>query len=230
LVDELRQWLDRGCPDEEAASLYMRIGDNDDFKKRVQRCPSSCRRRLRFLLIQMSGSDASVYSGTSRKEEGERFRGMYPFLSDLSIPDELKILATDKMTTYWRCVELHERLYLCNSNDECVQCAGELVCAFKEDQSIKDELDFYKLNGKPLGKHRLFHRNREMESIRNLGLRQLIQKERQLRGNIWRIEDEMKKGEKPWLDEERRERLSLRKRELEYVEQLLSNEEGTRRG
>ncbi|MFR4036499.1 MAG: hypothetical protein ACLTZT_01110 [Butyricimonas faecalis] len=42
-------------------------------------------------------------------------------MSDKDCPGELKILAADKITTYWRIVELHDKLYACHENDDCWQ-------------------------------------------------------------------------------------------------------------
>lgn len=221
MKEEIIRWLKQGCNLSDGITLYSRYGNNDQFKHLLKIQPESCKRRLRLSLAILAGVD-SCDPCLQAKQEGDKFRAMYPFLSDKDCPRELKLLATDKMTTYWRCVELHEELFSCHSNQQCLSTAKELVETFIEDQSIKQELEYYKKHGGILGKHRVFAENKRLDSIRRMNIRELIQKEKRLRDNIWRIKSELSKANKPHLQREREIRLRQREEELQLVESILN--------
>jgi len=54
-----------------------------------------------------------------------------------------------------------------------------------------------------------------------MSLRDLIEKERKLLHNIWRIESEIAKNDKPSLLEDRKQRLDQKRNELAEVQRLL---------
>ena len=177
--------------------------------------------KLKLLLCRLAGLEETNYSGAIREMERDRFREMYSFLSDRDCPNELKILAADKITTYWRIVELHEKIFRCGSVEDCLAVSFELVNTFIEDYRIKQELDYYKNHHGVLGKHRIFESQSRVDKMRKMSVKELIRKEKQLRDNIWRIKSEIAKGDKPYLLHEREQRLKEREKELELVTRML---------
>lgn len=214
-------WLREGCDLRKGVALYLRYGDNKTFKKVLISNPESSKFRLKSILCSMAGTSPANLSTIAVKAEQDNFRKMYPFLAKKEIPVEIKILATDKMTTYWDVVRLHDKLFICHTNQDCLSTASDLVNAFKDDQAIKVELDHYRDFGKVLGRHPIFNQNRRVEEIRRMSVRDLVKREKQLRDNIWRIKSEMSKNDKPHLDYERKQRLLERENELSLVLKML---------
>ncbi|WP_294141600.1 hypothetical protein [uncultured Sanguibacteroides sp.] len=220
--EEILEWFKGACNIEQGVALYLKHGENRRFKALLSLHPVIYQRRLKLLLARFAEVEISDYSGTGREKEGDKFRKMYPFLADRDCPAELKILASDKITTYWTCVELHEKLFSCHKNEECLLVVRELVNAFIEDQTIKRELDYYKQHKGILGEHRIFERLKAIERVRSMGVKELFRKERQLRENIWRIKAEIAKGDKPHLLSYREQRLQEKLDELAMVEKRLN--------
>lgn len=219
--EEIIGWLKEGCDIKKGVALYLKYGRNEKFKVLLLSGPERCSSRLKLLLCKVAGLEDTNYSGVVRKMDRDRFREMYAFLADWDCPGELKILAADKMTTYWRIVELHEKLYACHKNDDCLAVAFELVNTFIEDYRIKQELDYYKQHKGILGKHRIFETQARIDRVRKMSVRELLRKDKQLRDNIWRIKSEIAKGDKPHLLAEREKRLEDRERELKDVLRML---------
>lgn len=219
--DEILTWLNEGCDLNKGVALYLLYGDNPHFKMRIVSDPARHSRRIRMLLLDLIGSPLVSVAEVSKRSEEDKFRTMYPFLSDSGIPFEIKALATEKMTTYWNMVRLHDELFQCHKNSECLATARSLVETFIEDQAIKAELDHFGQFRKPLGKHRIFEEQNHIRSIRSMSIKDLFKKERQLEDNIWRIKSEIAKKDKPHLDSERLIRLEQRQRELQLVKDLI---------
>ena len=57
-----------------------------------------------------------------------------------------------------------------------------------------------------------------------MSVKDLMKRKQQLENNIWRVQAEMKKGDKPHLDGQRRERLAAYQSELAEVNRLLDEE------
>lgn len=220
--EEIIEWFKEGCNIGTGVALYLKHGENRRFKALLSLRPAVYQERLKLLLSRFANVKISCYSGIEREKEGDKFRQMYPFLSDRDCPVELKILAADKITTYWICVELHGKLFSCHKNSECLDVVRDLVNTCIEDQAIKRELDYYKQYRGLLGEHRIFNRLRTIEKIRSMGIKELVRKEMQLRENIWRIRSEIAKGDKPHLLSDREKRLQEKLDELAMVEKRLN--------
>ena len=116
MKEEIVAWLKSGCNLGKGVALYLQYGDNARFKKMLRLDPGKNFLKLKLLLCRLAGLEETNYSGAIREMERDRFREMYSFLSDRDCPNELKILAADKITTYWRIVELHEKIFRCGSS------------------------------------------------------------------------------------------------------------------
>lgn len=221
MVEMVNGWLKGGCKPKEGLALYLEYGDNEKFKDLAQINPESCRNRIKFLLCDLAGIQTKSYSVLERRHEQDKFRALYPFLSERNIPNEIKILASDKITTYWRMVELHDELFTCHKNSDCVRVARELVDVFIEDEAIKKELNHYRDYKTVLGRHRIFKQSQAIDLIRKMSLKELFRREKQLRDNIWRIKSEIAKKDKPHLFSSRQKRLEDREKELELVMKMI---------
>ena len=64
-----------------------------------------------------------------------------------------------------------------------------------------------------------------MAELRAMPISELFRKKRNLENNIWRIGDEIKKGDKPHLLAQREARMASRKRELDGVIRMIEDYE-----
>lgn len=90
-------------------------------------------------------------------KEGLKIRDEYPFLNDANLPDEFKVLVSDKITAYKNYAALHAQALGAAENGEADEALYLLAKdALKEwtiNQDIKEELDFYRDSpGRVLGK------------------------------------------------------------------------------
>lgn len=219
--EKIITWLKEKCDTLKGLALYLRYGDNERFKVLLLREPARNVYKLKLLLCRLAGLNETNYSSAIHQVERDKFREMYPFIAHINCPNELKILASDKITTYWKIVDLHEKLFNCDKNEDCRNTVAELVNVFIEDQEIKQELDYYKQHGGILGHHRIFETVKKIDEIRKMSIKELIKREQNLRENIWRIRSEIAKGDKPHLLFEREKRLREREKELEIVLNIL---------
>lgn len=150
------------------------------------------------------------------------FRNEWPFLSRPECPPELKALAADKISSWERYTEAHKKLFDCSTLEECYQVAHSIIENFKENRLIYEELEYYKQHGTILGKHRIWNQYKRFEGLRGLNIIELVKlHENTLPHRIWRIESEIKKGDKPHLLGEREKRLNEVKAELAEVKRIL---------
>lgn len=177
-------------------------------------------------------SDRGVKEVQPTKSAKPTLRDDWPFLSLPSCPSELKILAANKITAYHRYCAAHMSLFDCTNADEQFETVKQLVENFIENRQILDEFEHYKQHNHTLGVHPIFKELEALKQLRSLSSIELYQKQEKLKHNIWRIEKELSKNDKPELRVEREKRLQHKKNELAEVERLLSESfpgEGTRR-
>lgn len=135
---------------------------------------------------------------------------------------ELKILAADKITAYHNYVSAHARLSSCTTPEECFGCAKKVMENYKANRKILSELVYYREHGKVLGRHEIFSETRRLKALRNLSIVELLKRQSNLEESLWRIDYEMRKGDKPWLSEERQKRMDAKKRELAEVKDIIN--------
>lgn len=154
------------------------------------------------------------------------FRNEWPFLSRPECPPQLKALAADKISSWERYAEAHKQLFDCSSVDECYQVAHTLIENFKENRQIFEELEYYKQHESVLGLHRIFGQFKRFDELKGKKPIELFKLYNDtLPHRIWRIESEIKKGNKPHLNGEREQRLNEVKTELAEVKRLLGIDE-----
>lgn len=94
--------------------------------------------------------------------------------------------------------------------------------AYIDNRRIWEELTWYKEHGTVLGKHPAFVEFRRRKELSKLSVLELYQRAQRLKNNIWRVKNEMAKGDKPHLEAERQQRLEAYQRELADIERLLN--------
>ena len=217
MKDEIRQWLDSGAEVQEGLRLLSLVAPNKHLAKLVSLNP----KRYKPLLIQSLAS--VIEPATNSSPVRPSFREDWPFLSDCDCPNELKILVADKITTHRRYVEAHEKLYDCTTPDECFSVAKNLIENYIENRKIHSELAYYKAHRKILGKHPIFEEVKRCNELRHLPISSLFRRKENLEEAIWRINSEIRKGNKPHLLPRREQRLAAKQRELSEVNRIIDN-------
>lgn len=116
---------------------------------------------------------------------------------------------------------MHLKLFECNNLEECSEVAKGIIDNFIENRMIYDELNYYKNNKQLLGKHPIFREFQRRKELINLGIKELMIRKSRLENNIWRVQSEINKKNKPHLETERTQKLEAYKRELEEINRLL---------
>lgn len=151
------------------------------------------------------------------------FRSEWRFLSQPDCPPELKSLAADKISAWERYISAHKKLFDCGSLDECLETAFQIVDNYKENRLIHEEFEYYQKHGVILGKHQIFGHYKKFERLRGRNIVELVQlATKTLPHKIWRIENELKKNDKPHLRGSREKRLKAVQAEWAEVKRLLN--------
>lgn len=134
---------------------------------------------------------------------------------------ELEALASRKFAHYHTYVRLHKKLRDCTSLKECADVSRQLIDSYIDNRMIWEELNYYKGHHALLGKHPAFSEFRRRSELLHLPIKELVKRQQQVLNNIWRVKNEMAKGDKPHLDAVRRERLAGYEKELADINRLL---------
>ncbi len=219
LTASVNAWLRAGAEVSTGLLLFSQYSTNTRLPVLVRLNPTRYRPLLIEKLCALAGVDVPQEPTVAPRR---RFRDDFPFLRDADCPPELKILASDKITAHEQYMEAHAQLFDCTSLDECYRTARVAIDSFLENRAIFAELDYYKEHHAILGKHPIFAHLRQLRKLRDLDIVELIDEQRCLRGTIWRINDEIKKGTKPHLQGERERRLQQKQTLLTEVEKLIT--------
>ena len=159
-------------------------------------------------------SSDQVKTGVPLREE-------FPFLADADCPFELQALVTRKISAFHNMQLSYKKLIDCTSLTECANTAGEVLSNYLENRKILDELEYYKSYHKVLGHHPIFQEYQKIKKLRKMNVKDLVRRQIQVENNIWRVKNEMKKKNKPELDEMRKDRLKAYETELDEINNLL---------
>jgi len=215
-------WIRRGAPIKEGVRLYAGLPNKPRLMAALDRNPAKHRELLNLEICGLLGitlarfnqiikeyatkQPPSSYTQENGKEARiekvnppkRSFRAQFPFLSRPDCPPELKALAADKITAWENYTAGHEKLFDCSSLDECYHAAFDVVENYLENRLIYEELEYYGKHGNILGKHRIFDQYKKYERLRGYNVIELVELLRKtLPHRIWRIESEIKKGDKP---------------------------------
>lgn len=176
--------------------------------------------------IRSMSDQGPVRGGGSSKRSSassRRLREEFTFLNEPDTPMELQALVTRRISAYQEYRRLWWKLFECKSPDECAAVAGKLIEAFLDNRASFDELKHYQEHHEVLGKHPIFSERKRNEELRGMSVRELIRRQEKVKDNIWRVKSEMKKNDKPHLEEKRRQRLRDYERELAELNRLLGD-------
>lgn len=204
-MTDILAWLDSGCDIRVGILLLEKYSANKMLIRLVKSNPKANKDRIKAELCSIVG----IKEQPKRKRRSAEisFRVEFPFLSQSDCPLELKALVTDKFSSFYAYKDLHAKLFDCTNAKECASVASELLANFKENRMIFAELEYYKKHKTILGKHPIFKHMNSLKALRQLSIKDLVLKEQKLEHNIWRINSELEKGDKPHLKEERLRRL-----------------------
>ncbi len=215
-------------PEKEARKFKKKV--NEKVSKKTPAGKNGKNKKSSDTSVPSSKQEAKTKTPGRKNNKGggtktKTFRADWPFLRETSCPPELKIIAADKITAWQKYTSLHKKLFDVKDNSSATEIARELIQAYKENLLILKELDYYKKNKKIYGMHPVFADYKNLERLKNLSVLDLTKQKQKLEHNIWRIQSEIKKKNKPHLRQEREERLNQRQKELAEVKRLLHIDE-----
>lgn len=192
---------------------------NEKEKKSTNACVDKTRSKPNSEKLPTSGG-AEKKAGV--QSNAQKLRDQYPFISSPECPPELHQLISLKITAYYNYVEGHKQLFDAHGLDDCLNKARYVVENYKENRLITAELDYYKKTKTVLGLHPLFSAYKKIVRLRNMNIVELVLKSRALKHNIWRIESNIAKNDKPHLLSQRSQALVAKKIELAELNRLLN--------
>lgn len=223
-------WLRAGANAEEGVQLLTEAGAPSLTLRLVKTNPVANRRLMIDWLCKKYGIDEDyTYVATAQvvlfsERKPLSFRDEFPFLNDPKCPSELEALASRKFARYHNYVNLHKKLRDCTSTEQCAKVSRELINSYLENRMIWEELNYYQQHGSILGKHPIFAAFHRRKELLTLNVKQLMIRQKRLKNNIWRVQDELAKRDKPHLELERLARLQAYQSELAEINRLLGDE------
>jgi len=236
MKQEILDWLASGYNVDRGVLLLEKYSKNSFLVRMVKTAPA---KNLPLIIKELAklanvgltseiqtasnklGTDAKASSAESARKNQPNFRQEFPFLNESSCPMELKALVTDKFSSYYRYRDLHSTLCDCTTPQQCADTSLDIINSYQDNRAIYAELDYYKQHKTILGHHPIFKHFNKMKNLRKLNIKDLVRKQIQLEHNIWRIESEIKKKDKPHLSHERLDRIKQKQFELAEVNRLL---------
>lgn len=229
-------WLMAGAPFSSGARLFSLLaGKRHPFNILLRKENKTIHRALKLALckkagIPVDGRPAEKPAVTKPATAAppvppppkRKLREDWPFLSDPACPPELKILAANKITAWQYYTAAHEHLFDCTTAEEQFATVRCLVENYIENRKIVREFLYYKEHGTPLGNHPAFQEYKEIHALRKLNIVDLLKMKNRLQDNIWRIQSEIKKGDRKHLQTEREQRLQQKKNLLAEVDRLIA--------
>ena len=157
----------------------------------------------------------------SPMQKTPRLRDRWPFLNEPDCPVELQALITRRITRYHEYSNLYPQLREAQSLTELSALCGKLLDAYLDNQAIFRELEYYQKNRRVLGRHPLFRHFSQLYKLRSMSVRDLLREQQKTRDNIWRVNSELRKGDKPHLEQKRRAKLQEYELKLQEISKLL---------
>lgn len=215
-MTEIEQWLRSGAGVPEGLRLLSIYKPNPHLARMVERHPD---KYAHLLLKALTGVDRKSISETAVRRPG--IRETWPFLSDPDCPPELKILAADKITAYRGFAREHAKLFSCASLEECLDTAKKCVNFYCQNRKIFSEFAFYKEHGVVLGKHPVFDEMRHRRELLSMSILDMERRRQNLRDAIWRLDKQIRLGDRPDLEASRMDLVETKKNELTEIESLI---------
>ena len=239
-------WMRSGAPLSEGVSLYASLPHSQRLLLVLQKNPEAYQKNMVLDICVLLGITYSKYQSIIAKHHGTKkksadsprafrkkieetrkpkksrsFRSDWSFLSQPGCPPELKALAADKISCWERYTGNHPKLFDCSSLKECTETAHAIIKDFKENRLIYQEFEHYQKQGRILGLHPVFKHYKRFDKLRGLNVIQLVDEKKKIEHRLWRINSEIKKGDKPHLRAKRENSLKENEGELAEINRLL---------
>lgn len=146
--------------------------------------------------------------GIEMKKKVDGIRSKFPFLSDPSCPDVLKVLVADMFTAYGKYKDAHEKLQSMPDDADLIEAqklARDTVEAYIENREIWEELEYYKENKELLGKCDKVKELLEAEDITKKDDTELLKALQSARAQISKAKTKLKNADedkKPLIQEQ----------------------------
>lgn len=150
-----------------------------------------------------------------------RLRDEFPFLGLPGCPNEIKILVADMITLHDNYMKAHSRLFSSLSEQDLQETAETVVEDYLENQQIWDELNYYKLNGKVLGNHKIFAASARIKEIQDMPVPDQIKLCNSLKSNITKVNKKLKEKSKDPKTADWKEKRDNYQVELAEVKRIL---------
>lgn len=219
-MTEIEQWLRSGAGVQEGLRLLSVYKPNPLFARMVERHPD---KYAPLLVRTLAGVGMDSITRTAAKSKS--LREEWPFLDDPDCPPELKILAADKITALRNFAREHDRLSSCDSLDACLETARKCVFFYCQNRKILSEFAYYKEHGSVLGKHSVFKEYARRQELVDMGILDLEHRRSNLQDAIWRLEKQLRMGDRPDLAERRQELVETKRRELAEIIKMIADYE-----
>lgn len=218
-------WLQNGSNAQEGVCLMEQAGASPLTLRLIRSNPAGNKRVMVVFLCKKYRISEEYSVGFEPEvnfhRKSKSFRDEFPFLNDKACPVELEALASRKFGRYHAYVDFHRQLRNCTSLEQCADVSRQLIDSYIENRSIWEELNYYKQHRTLLGKHPIFKEFARRKELLTLPIKELVLRQQKIESNIWRVNSELRKGDKPHLEIKRRERLTGYESELEEVKRLL---------
>lgn len=182
LLEELRKLA--GITDRELRFMKRKAGRPSADKKPKTEAPES--------------TDAEMRPTTETQRKIIGFRNKFPFLNQPDCPDELKILVADMFTAYGKYKEALGRLsdLKDEDTDEAAQLCKTAVEEYLKNRDIWAELEYYKENGRILGKAAKLKEMEAAEDYSSLSDLDLLKKYNSAMANVSKRRKALETAEK----------------------------------
>ncbi len=232
LKNLVHNWLLGGADPEVGLRLFMEYTNPvSSVARLISKNPVRHIQIIRTVLFKASGLpfdfmvsnaiDINNKPTEAVKENRFKLRNQWPFLADPDCPPELKLLISDKITAFTKCVELYGKITDATSEEENLKNVSRLVENFISNHEIYKELKHYADHGKVLGKHAIFLQYKRIKDLRNMTTMDLFKKKKNLENNIWRTQSKIKLEKREDLLPGREAKIKELKMQLAEVNRLL---------
>ncbi|MGA2823309.1 MAG: hypothetical protein ABSE72_07255 [Bacteroidales bacterium] len=151
-----------------------------------------------------------------------RMREKFPFLTKSDCPPELKILWADMLATHDEYIKHRDLLFQENDSVSVLEHSSGTVENYLENKSIWAEFNFYRENGRVLGKHPIFSFYKRINQIRGMTLGDIVRLKIRLENNMVKNKKLIRSQPGHGQTANRMERVEKMKNELMEVNRLLN--------
>lgn len=232
LKQAIQEWVHAECEFRAGLELYVKaVGKRHPTIYVLRKYSPSNHRTLITALTYRAGLPIPVVGAknispdlpphTSQPTPKQKLRDDYTFLNQPGVPNELKILVSNKITAYNAYKAAHAKLFDSTTPEEEFANVRTLVENYIENHVIHQELAHYRKNGTILGKHPIFEEIKRLKKYRHTSAVELFKQKKRIEHNIWRIRKLIESGDKPHLRFDREQKIKAYELELAELEKFI---------